>query len=200
MPLGGVTKRGGAVGRGLAVVRDATADDAEALVTIWKDFAEAPGGTNADMTSGEVRRALRRLEADDAERLVVAAVDEEPVGVAHLRCAPLSPIHEEAAIHVSYLHVLSGYRRRGLGQRMLEEAANWADETGSKNIIAAVAANARDSNRFLARLGLLQVAVVRAAPVSCLRTKLSTAANKPATTEVVAARRRMLRRRARTLA
>lgn len=187
------------MGRGLAEVRDATIDDAEALVTIWKDFTEPTKGADCEMTPGEVRRALLRLQADETERLVVAAVDREPVGVAHLRRAPLSPIHEEAAIHVTYLHVLSGYRRRGLGKQMLAEAADWADEMGSKNIIASVAANARDSNRFLARLGLPQVAVVRAASVAALRSKLATQVSKPPATEVVAARRQMLRRRARSL-
>ena len=130
------------------------------------------------------RRARKRL----ASRLVA--------GVAHVRRAPLSPLHDDDAVHVGYLHVLSGFRRRGIGKMLLEAAADWADEKDSKHIVASVAATARDSNRFLARLGLGQVAVVRASTVTSLRCKLSRAATpKTVMTNVIAARRLMRRSR-----
>ena len=113
-----------------------------------------------------------RLETDPSERLLVAVIDGAPVGVAHLRRAPISPIHEEDAVHLGYLHVLSDFRRRGVGKALLETAADWADEKDSKHVVAYVAAAARDSNRFLARLGLGQVAVVRASTVASLRCEL----------------------------
>ena len=72
-----------------------------------------------------------RLETEPAERLLVAVIDGEPVGVAHLRRAPISPIHEDDAVHVGYLHVLSDHRRRGAGKALLEAAADWADEKDS---------------------------------------------------------------------
>ena len=120
----------------------------------------------------ETERAVIRLETDSSERLLVAVLDGAPVGVAHLRRAPISPIHEEDAVHVGYLHVLSGSPSPGVGKMLLEAAADWADEKDSKHIVASVAATARDSNRFLARLGLGQVAVVRASTVTSLRCKL----------------------------
>jgi hypothetical protein len=39
-------------------------------------------------------------------------------------------------------------------------------------VIAAAAVASRDANRFMARLGLGQIAVVRGAPVAALRAKL----------------------------
>ena len=54
----------------------------------------------------------------------------------------------------------------------METAADWAEELGSPHIVASVAANARESNRFLARLGMSQVAVVRATTVTALKGKL----------------------------
>jgi GNAT superfamily N-acetyltransferase len=186
--------------RGSLLVRDAVPEDAEALQAIWDDFnaeADAERAARVDHSLAETERAVMRLETDPSERLLVAVIDGEPVGVAHLRRAPISPIHEEDAVHVGYLHVLSGHRRRGVGKQLLETAADWADEKDSKHIVASVAATARDSNRFLARLGLGQVAVVRACSVASLRCKLAgTTTPKSVITNVIAARRLMRRSRA----
>lgn len=181
--------------RAAVVVRDAVPEDADALRAIWSDFTcDFDRRFREDAPRDHVRRAVRRLQTDPCERLVVALVDEVPVGVAHLRRAAVSPIHDEDAVHVGYLHVLTGHRRRGVGKSLLETAANWADEKDTKHIMASVAANARDSNRFLARLGLTQVAVVRATTVASLQAKLGAAlAVKPVATNVVAARRLMRR-------
>ena len=183
--------------RGPVLVRDAVPEDASALQTIWMDFnADSDGAGRAELSCDETERAVIRLETDSSERLLVAVLEGAPVGVAHLRRAPISPIHEEDAVHVGYLHVLSGFRRRGIGKMLLEAAADWADEKDSKHIVASVAATARDSNRFLARLGLGQVAVVRASTVTSLRCKLSGAATpKTVMTNVIAALRLMRRSR-----
>ncbi len=186
--------------RGPVLVRDAVPEDAPALQAIWNDFnslSDRAGPTELSCT--ETERAVIRLETDPSERLLVAVLEDQPVGVVHLRRAPISPIHEEDAVHVGYLHVLSGFRRRGAGKPLLEAAADWADEKDSKHIVASVAATARDSNRFLARLGLAQVAVVRACTVNSLRIKLGgTSAPKSMITNVIAARRLMRRSRVTT--
>ena len=188
--------------RGLAEIRDATPEDAEALHTIWCDFTSQSRRPPVESSSiPQVRSAIARLEADPGERLLVAVLDGRAVGVAHLRQAPVSPIHEKDAFHIGYLHVLSGQRRRGVGRQLLEAAAEWAEQQESRHIVASAAATARDAHRFLARLGLSQVAVVRACTVATLRTKLgasgtrSTAVKSPAT-NVLATRRLMRRARA----
>jgi GNAT superfamily N-acetyltransferase len=178
--------------RAPVTVRDAEVDDAEALQAIWMDFAVEPSrATRVHASLDQIKQAIGRLRAEPTERLLMAVVDETPVGVAHLRRAPLSPIHDEEAVHVGYLHVLSGHRRRGIGKLLLDAAASWAEEKGSAHIVASVAATARDANRFLARLGLSQVAVVRAASVAQLRTRLVTAGAKTPASNVVAVRRLM---------
>ena len=136
------------------------------LQEIWLDFSVEVKGHRQHTTVDSIERSIIRLETEPSERLVVAVADRDVVGVAHLRRAPVSPIHEDDAVHVSYLHVHSGHRRRGAGKLLLEAAADWADAKDSPHIVASVAANARDANRFLARLGLSQVAVVRAVTVN----------------------------------
>lgn len=171
-------------------VRDAVPDDAEALYSIWTDFtADFPRRPRRPATLAEVRRAVSRIDADSQQRLVVVIAEGEPVGVAHLRVAPVSPLHGEDAVHVGYLHVLSRFRHRGLGNQLIETAADWADDRGAKHVVASVAATARDSNRFLARLGMAQVAVVRASTVAALRTKLHPLSRPPVPAHVVTARR-----------
>lgn len=159
--------------RSRPIVRDAIPDDAEALLSIWTDFtSDPPHQPRPSADAAGFRAAVARITEDPLERLVVALHDDRPVGVAHLRRAPLSLVHGEDAVHVGYLHVLSGFRRRGLGKLMMEAAATWAEEVGSRHIVAAVGANARDSNRFLTRLGMSQVAVLRATTVCGLKGKL----------------------------
>lgn len=158
--------------RAHAAVRDAVPDDADALLTIWSDFA-SPDSRGREVTPpDQVRRSVGRISDDPNQRLVVAICEGRPVGVAHLRKAPLSPIHDEDAVHVGYLHVLSSCRRHGLGHQLMETAAQWADDLGTRHVVASVAATARESNRFLARLGMSQVAVVRATTVTALRSRL----------------------------
>lgn len=183
--------------RGLLLVRDAVPADASALRTIWLDFTSASDRQAREAPSeDQIERSITRFDTDPSERLLVATVDEVAVGVAHLRRAPVSPLHDDDAVHVSYLHVLSGSRRRGVGKQLLEAAADWADEKDSRHVIASVAATARDANRFLARLGLSQVAVVRASTVAGLRSKLGASTPKSSSTNVVAVRRLMRRARA----
>lgn len=181
--------------RGSVVVRDAVASDASTLVAIWDGIAAPDRSQVAAATDEQTARAIARLDTDPAERLLVALLDDLPVGVAHVRRAPISPIHDEDAVHVGNLHVLSEYRRRGVGSSLMAAAADWADQKDSKHIIASVAASARDSNRFLARLGMGQAAVVRATTVVGLRARLGSTGTKSIATNIVAARRLMRRSR-----
>ena len=154
-------------------VRDAVPGDAEALLSIWMDFtSDPPRQPRPSIDAREVRRSVGRITEDSTQRLVVAVVGDDPVGVAHLRRGPVSPIHGEDAVHVGYLHVLSNFRRCGLGRQLMETAADWAEDLGTPHVVASVAVTARESNRFLARLGMSQVAVVRASTVTALKGKL----------------------------
>lgn len=183
--------------RGLVSVRDAVVADASALRSIWLDFAEeSDRQPREEPEHDQIERSIARYQTDLSERLLVALVDDQPVGVAHLRRAAVSPLHDDDAVHVGYLHVLSDFRRRGVGRHLLEAAADWADERDSKHVVASVAATSRGANRFLARLGLSQVAVVRASTVASLRSKLMSTAPRTMVPNVVAVRRGM--RRART--
>ena len=155
-------------------VRDATPEDVDALLEIWTDFSSRPHSERLPVALPAVDAvaAVARTAADPDERLIVGVVDDEVIGAAHLRRAPMSPIHSESAVHVTHLHVLEKFRRRGVGHALVEAAVTWAEEKDSGHVMAAASANSRDANRFMARLGLVQFAIARAATVGDLRAKL----------------------------
>lgn len=177
-------------------VRDAVPEDAAALISVWNDLTRGRPSRLATPDADEAARAVARVALDPDHRLVVGIVDDVLAGMASLRRAALTPIHDEQAVLVDHLYVHSEHRRRGVGRALIAAAATWADEKQSGHLMASVAASSRDANRFLARLGLPQVATVRAAPVDELVRRL--AAEQPPEGvggKLVAARRRTLRRR-----
>ena len=182
--------------RGPVEVRDAMPADAAALLEAW---FESTGGTTAPLETpgdSQVSAAVARILAEPTERLLIAVVEGEIAGFAFLRRAAISPILDDDAVHVSHLQVRRSCRRRGVGKALLGEAALWGEEKDSKHMLVTIAALSRDGNRFLARLGLSRVAVVRGSTIASLRLKLAAAQTSVAAAPVVASRRSMRRRRA----
>jgi GNAT superfamily N-acetyltransferase len=157
--------------RSPVLVRDAVLDDAEALRDVWSVLGDRAPATSAE-SNASATAALLDVAADPERRVVVAVLGDRIVGAMQLHRAELSPVHPDSAVRVSHLQVVDEARRRGVGHALLEAAVSWAEEKGTDYVVAAASANSRDANRFMARLGLGQVAVVRAAPVSALRAKL----------------------------
>jgi len=159
--------------RSAVLVRDATPADAEALVTVWSFLLSGRQERETSPSAvSDAASAAARVAADPDQRVVVAAIDDEVVGAAHLVRAPLSPVSSEQAVHLSHLNVLESHRKQGAGRALVEEALSWAEEKDSSHVIAAASVNSRDANRFMARLGLSQVAMVRGATVAALRARM----------------------------
>jgi GNAT superfamily N-acetyltransferase len=151
-------------------IRDAEPDDAADLVEVWG--VHTPDRLSSPPLPQEAAAAVARIVADPDQRLLVAHTDEGVAGAVHLARAPLSPIHSEAAIYVLHLQVLEACRRKGVGRALMGAALTWAEEKDTAHVVAATSVTSRDANRFMARLGLGQVAVMRGATVAALRAKL----------------------------
>jgi GNAT superfamily N-acetyltransferase len=183
------------VARNPVHVRDALPADAPVLVAMWHANTETSGRMTEPNVEAAVR-AIGHLALDPEQRLVVAEVEGDVVGVAYLVRAPLSPIHEETTVRVGHLFVNAEHRGRGVGRAMLSVATAWADEKQASHLLINVSAAARDANRFLARLGLSSIATVRAAPVPALQQRLARAeAAEAGDGHVMVERLRTLRRR-----
>jgi GNAT superfamily N-acetyltransferase len=153
---------------------DAAPDDATALVEVWAASADRAGNVPDAATHAgqEAAAAIARIAADPDQRLLVARVDGHVAGAVHLLRAPVSPVHSDTAVYVMHMQVIEAFRRHGVGRALMEATVCWAEEKNTEHVIAAASVASRDSNRFMARLGLGQVAVVRAATVPALRAKL----------------------------
>ena len=112
--------------------------------------------------------------------------------MAVLTCSPYLPLSDQRAVHVDYLHVRAGLRRRGVGKALLAAATAFAEEVGAEHVVASVLPQLRDTNRFYAQLGFGPVVVRRSVPVTILRRRL--AAEGVTGRPDVVARRRTLRR------
>lgn len=155
------------------LVRDAVPEDAATLVAVWGDFRRtASERSTTGPAHDEAAAAIARIAADPDERLVVGVLEGEIAGAAHLIRTSISPIHTETAIHITHLHVLPANRRHGVGKALIEAAVSWGEEKDTSHLLAAAWVHSRDANRFMARLGLGQIAIVRGATIPALRAKL----------------------------
>ncbi|WP_238993545.1 GNAT family N-acetyltransferase [Nocardioides caldifontis] len=185
-------------------VRDAVAGDAGALALLWAEMLTAHRSDGVEQPDVTTARAIARAADDPCARIVVAVTDGEVTGCVYLRIASVSPLAEQPVMHLSHLQVDTRRTRQGIGRALVDAAVAWAEQSGVEGIVAAPGANDREANRFLARLGLASVAVLRGATVVAVRSKLPTAPpvaarqsgrNGRMVGHVVAARRSQRRRR-----
>lgn len=115
----------------MITVRRAEPGDAAALVALAQQVAREEEGwiltTDAWRSVGEERRYLKAARRHPDAAVLVAEVDERVVARLSLARDP-----HPASRHVADLGVMvdAGYRRRGIGTRLLEEAIGWARSSG----------------------------------------------------------------------
>ena len=121
--------------RAAVVVRDAVPDDLPVLLTMWHELRDLSGRLDRTLPMVSEDGVLDRLKliADDPHsRALVGVIDGEVAGMAVLTTSPYAPLFDQDAVHVHYLHVRDGYRRRGVGNALLATAVAIADEVGRR--------------------------------------------------------------------
>ena len=178
-------------------IRDAGPDDATDLLRLWAETSRS--GENSPRAQDDAERALAGLAADPDKRLLVAEVDGAVVAAMQVTRAQMSPLVVDDVVHTSFLLVRPEHRRHGYARALMEAAVTWAEEKDITEITAITDTN-RETNRFLARLGLATMATVRHSSTVALRKKLTVERGRVGGShnrhlvEVLAQRRSMRRR------
>jgi GNAT superfamily N-acetyltransferase len=165
--------------RGPLIIRDATAAD---MATVER-IAQTAVRTDGRLTSG----AKLMLESPTGptpdfgavlaspEFRTILAVDpasDEIAGLAVMSEDLFSALIGRPAVFVHYLLVLDDRRQRGVGREMLADITRFAEEIAAESVVVSLWTEAREVNRYFAKVGFTPVAQRRIAPVSTLRRTL----------------------------
>jgi GNAT superfamily N-acetyltransferase len=159
----------------MLLARVAVPDDLPILVALWDELRQVGGRAERavnPLTAVDVRDRLLEVLNDPMCRVVLACVDDRPVGMAVLQVTRPDPLSDAQLIKVVHIVVSRTERHRGVGHALISAAADFATERHVDHVSVGVYPSLRDANRFYARLGFAPVAVRRIAPVSVLRRRL----------------------------
>jgi ribosomal protein S18 acetylase RimI-like enzyme len=126
-------------------IRDARPDDARALAAL---IAQLGYPTTAEA----VGRRVERLQASEADRVVVAEWKDEIVGLASLHTSP-SVEYDEPAAKLTAIVVDERHRRRGIGEALAAEMEAEAHRRGCCLLFLTTAERREEAHAFYRRLG-----------------------------------------------
>lgn len=179
-------------------VRRAVVADLDDLLLLWGQARDEVTGTTravAGTAPDHLRPRLREALEGDEVHVLVARLDGAAVGYALLRVAPVFAITDGPCLHIEHLFVTPEARRRGVAKGLLAGVASVAERAGADQVMTSVAPAARDTHRFLARLGFSPFVVRRVASTAVLRRKLA-GESRRGTLDDLLSRRRSLRAKA----
>lgn len=151
-------------------VRELAVADGPALHALWSSMLPAPVREVAPASYAE--HVMDMIADERGAAVLVAEVDGVVVGAAYLHRTLAAPLAGAEALQVALLAVTPSRTRRGVGRALVEAAVTHAETLGLENVLVVGGPGDRETNRFLARLGLGQLAVLRTAQVSALRARL----------------------------
>jgi ribosomal protein S18 acetylase RimI-like enzyme len=161
-----VTVRRAGRGAGELAVRAARVTDEAQLVALWSE-AEA---LHARLAPRYFRRAVPPLDevrvataGDESGALLVADRGGRVVGFVHIKLYDTPPVPSLAPRRralVEGIAVAEGVRRRGVGRRLMVEAAAWSRARGAEELLLTVWAENRRAERFYRALGYRPVSRV----------------------------------------
>lgn len=166
--------------------RSASATDVPVLRELWQDILRR--GTLEEQLD-DVSKVVAQSLTDERRTIIVAEHDGEVAGAVFLEATTLTPLNLEPSVLAVSPHVFPAFRRKGVGTTLIEAAVRFADQHGIGHVMTAANSDARDANRFMARLSFAPQATLRAAPTSAVRARL--ASRRPATFAAAATTRQI---------
>ncbi|MGH2786042.1 MAG: GNAT family N-acetyltransferase [Actinomycetota bacterium] len=138
-------------------VRPATTADLNDLLGLWQELEDAQGRYRlfppvAD-AAARIETSFRdAIEAEDADVLLVLD-GEDPVAMALLHVEHPSRMSSERSVELSRVVVRADRRGAGIGEALIDAAAQWARDRGVRHLDAAVFVANEASRRFWRRVG-----------------------------------------------
>jgi ribosomal protein S18 acetylase RimI-like enzyme len=126
-------------------IRDARPRDAEALAALVGQLGY-PGSAE------DVGRRLKHLSTSGTDRVVVAELGDEIVGLACLHTS-LSVAYDEPAGKLSAIVVDEAHRRRGIGEALVRELESEAKRRRCCLLFLTTADHRDDAHAFYERIG-----------------------------------------------
>ena len=126
-------------------IRDARPPDAEALAALI-------GQLGYPASADDVGRRLERLSSSGTDRVVIAELGGEIVGLACLHIS-LSVAYDEPAAKLSAIVVDEPHRRRGIGEALVRELETEAKRRRCCVLFLTTAGDRDDAHVFYERLG-----------------------------------------------
>jgi len=138
-------------------VRRATPEDVPALVALFGELDQMQKGwrvfTPRPDFRDEVREKYQQAVSGADAVVLVAEDDSEVVGMVYGEVHVPSRFSDERALELSGVMARSGYRGRGIGRKLVEEAARFAKDLGVDWIELRTFAPNQDAMRFWQGLG-----------------------------------------------
>lgn len=172
--------------------------DVDDVLELWAVArSEAARGSrmpSIDLVS--VRESLALALKTDQYHMVLARWSGRPAGYALLRLSPAAPLLEGTVLQMEHLFVVPELRRHGIARSLLFAVAGIAERYGAEQVTTAAPPGARETHRYLARLGFSPILIRRVVNVPVLRRRLAGVSHRGALEDLLS-RRRFLRARAR---
>jgi GNAT superfamily N-acetyltransferase len=174
----------------------ATVADIPALMDLWDELRQVGGRgerANNPVSTIDVRERLAAVLASPSYRIVLASLEDAPVGMAVLQTTRPDPFADSRVLNVAHLVVSRTAQHKGVGHALLKTAVDFATEKRLDQVAVSIYPSLREANRFFARLGFAPAATRRVAPVSLLRRRLGADAGVPVAADAMRRRTRLVR-------
>jgi len=137
------------------ILRRAVAADLDALIGLLADDAisASRGDTGAAEDRPAYERAFAAIDADPAQQLLVATIDESVVATMQLTVIPGLARVGASRLQIEAVRVRGDQRNRGIGAAMIRWAVEKAPALGAALVQLTSDAARVDAHRFYERLG-----------------------------------------------
>jgi ribosomal protein S18 acetylase RimI-like enzyme len=151
-------------------IRDAVADELDVLLRLWDELERAQGPYRIFASNGnardEVRAEFERTIVDEDQRLLVAELDGEVVGMARVSVSQAGGMTPERAVFLSRVVVDPTRRGAGIGRALVDAADAFGRERGASFLVAYVFSGNTEGMKVWDALGFRDRFVQKVRPIA----------------------------------